>query len=161
AMMAGHSLGEISALVAAGALSDRDGLRLVAARGRLMQEAGEAAGEGGMLAVLGDGRAAAVEAARRLGLTVANDNGPTQVVLSGRSEALDDAAFELESHGLRSQRLSVRGAFHSPAMEPVVPAFRELLDEIEVREPRVPVLSCVTGEPFDDVRRRLAEALTH
>jgi [acyl-carrier-protein] S-malonyltransferase len=161
ALMGGHSMGEISALVAAGALGERDGLRVVAARGRLMEEAGDAAGDGGMLAVLGDGREAAVEAAAGLGLTVANDNGPGQVVLSGEADGLEAAAAELKKVGLRSRRLSVQGAFHSPAMEPIVPAFRELLAEIEVRDPEVPVLSCVTAEPFDDVRERLAQSITN
>jgi len=161
ALMAGHSMGEISALVAAGALGERDGLRVVAARGRLMQEAGEAAGDGGMLAVLGDGRDAAVEAADGLGLTVANDNGPSQVVISGEAEGLDAATSEVKKLGLRTRRLPVRGAFHSPAMDPIVPAFRELLAEVEVHEPAVPVLSCVTAEPFDDVRERLAQSITN
>jgi [acyl-carrier-protein] S-malonyltransferase len=160
-LMAGHSLGEISALVAAGALSEADGLRVVAERGRLMQEAAEAAGDGGMLAALGDKRDAIDEIARRLELTVANDNGPSQVVLSGPTASLDEAAVELIARGMRTRRLAIRGAFHSPAMERVVHPFRELLKEIEVREPRVPVLSGVTAEPFDDVRRRLSEAIAH
>ncbi len=83
--MAGHSLGEFAALVAAGALDERDGLRLVALRGRLMQEA---AGDGGMLAV-GAPVENAGELARRFELTVANDNSPEQVVLSGDSTAID------------------------------------------------------------------------
>jgi acyl transferase domain-containing protein len=161
ALMAGHSLGEISALVAAGALSERDGLLVVAERGRMMQEAADAAGDGGMLAALGDDRDAIDEVAQRLGLTLANDNGPSQVVLSGESGALDEAAVALKERGLRARRLAVRGAFHSPAMEPVVGPFRQLLDRIEVREPRVPVLSCVTAEPFDDIRLRLAQAIAH
>ncbi len=161
ALMAGHSLGEISALVAAGALSDRDGLLLVAERGRLMQEAAAAAGGGGMLAALGDERGAVDEVARRLGLTVANDNAPSQVVLSGESGALDAAASDLKEEGIRTRRLAVRGAFHSPAMEPAVGPFREVLEEIEVEKPRVPVLSGVTAEPFDDIRLRLSQAISH
>src|SRR3954447_13529702 len=158
-LMAGHSLGEISALVAAGALAEPDGLRLVIERGRLMQEAAEAAGEGGMLAALGDDRDAIDEIARRRReLTIANDNAPTQVVLSGPVADIDDAETELKERGLRARRLTVqgasrppvRGAFHSPAMERVVQPFRELLEDVEVREPRVTVLSGVTAEPFDD-----------
>ena len=89
---AGHSLGEVAALVAAGALSAEDGLRLVATRGRLMQESGERAGDGSMLALIGKGaadHAAAIAAAA--GLTVANDNAPNQVVLSGAKGAFDAA----------------------------------------------------------------------
>jgi [acyl-carrier-protein] S-malonyltransferase len=157
--MAGHSLGEITALVAAGALSEEDGLELVAARGRLMREAGEGAGDTGMLAVRGSS-ADVEEPAQRHGLTVANDNSPEQVVLSGPATGLDAASRELREQGLRSKRLPVGGAFHSPAVAPAVPAFRELLARVEVAEPSVPVLSCVTAEPFDDVRGRLAEAMT-
>jgi [acyl-carrier-protein] S-malonyltransferase len=160
-LMAGHSLGEISALVAAAALNEGDGLRVVAERGRLMQEAAEAAGDGGMLAALGDDRETVDEVARSLELTIANDNGPSQVVLSGPAAALDQAAAELKERGLRSRRLAVQGAFHSPAMESVVQPFRELLDDVEVRKPRVPVWSGVTAEPFDDVRQRLAQAIAY
>ncbi|MDQ5834980.1 MAG: ACP S-malonyltransferase, partial [Actinomycetota bacterium] len=89
AFMAGHSLGEISALVAAGALEAEDGLRLVAARGRLMQEAAEQTGDGGMLAVRARERAAVDEVAAATGLSLANDNAPDQLVLSGAPAALD------------------------------------------------------------------------
>ena len=91
-MMAGHSLGELAALVAAGCLSERDGLELVALRGKLMQESGERAGDGGMLALLGAGAADhATELADAHGLAVANDNSPQQVVLSGDRGAFADA----------------------------------------------------------------------
>src|SRR5262245_15283580 len=80
--MAGHSLGELPALTAAGAFDDLDGLALAVARGRAMQDAAESGSPSGMMAVLGAGDGAA-EAADRLGLTVANDNAPGQVVLSG------------------------------------------------------------------------------
>jgi len=161
ALMAGHSLGEIGALVAAAALSEGDGLRVVTERGRLMQEAADVAGDGGMLAALGDDRETVDEVARNLELTIANDNGPSQVVLSGPAAALDQAATELTERGLRTRRLAVQGAFHSPAMEPVVEPFRQLLDDVEVRKPRVPVWSGVTAEPFDDVRQRLAQAIAY
>jgi [acyl-carrier-protein] S-malonyltransferase len=157
--LAGHSLGEVAALVAADALAEEDGLLLVAARGRLMQEAAEAAGDGGMLAVLGRDRRAVEEGAARHKLVLANDNAPTQIVLSGDVRALDAAARDFESRGLRVRRLPVTGAFHSAAMAPAVGPFRALLREIEVRSPRLPVFSCVTGEPFDDVRRLLAQAI--
>jgi acyl transferase domain-containing protein len=160
-LLAGHSLGEIGALVAAGALDEADGLLIVSERGRLMQEAAEAAGDGGMLAALGDDRDAVDEVARRHELTVANENAPAQVVLSGPAAALDAAARELGERGLRARRLAIQGAFHSPAMERAVRPFRELLDGVEVRRPRVPVWSGVTGEPFDDVRERLAQAIAY
>jgi [acyl-carrier-protein] S-malonyltransferase len=156
-LMAGHSLGEITALVAADALDASDGLRLVAARGRLMQEARG----GGMIAVrVRGGRAPVEEVAAATGLTIANDNAPDQLVLSGALEALDRAEELLRERKVRAKRLPVGGAFHSPLMEPAVAPFQELVERIEVREPRVPVLSCVTAAPFNDVRDQLVQALT-
>jgi [acyl-carrier-protein] S-malonyltransferase len=161
ALMAGHSLGEISALVAAGALDAEDGLRLVAARGRLMQEAAEETGDGGMLAVRARERAPVEEVAAQTGLSVANDNAPDQLVLSGSLAALDDAERLLRERKVRAKRLPVAGAFHSPLMEPAVEPFRQLAERMEVREPRVPVMSCVTAAPFTDVREQLVQAITH
>jgi [acyl-carrier-protein] S-malonyltransferase len=161
ALMAGHSLGEISALVASGALDAEDGLRLVAARGRLMQEAAEETGDGGMLAVRARERAHVEEVAGETGLSVANDNAPDQLVLSGSLAALDDAERLLRERKVRAKRLPVAGAFHSPLMEPAVEPFRRLAELIELREPRVPVMSCVTAAPFTDVREQLVQAITH
>jgi malonyl CoA-acyl carrier protein transacylase len=159
-LMAGHSLGELGALVAAGCLSERDGLRLVVLRGRLMQRAGAQAGDGGMLALLGAGAAEQADAlAEAHGLSVANDNSPQQIVLSGARSTLPAAAAAAKELGLRAMELPVTGAFHSPMMEAAVPEFAAALEQVEVREPRVPVLSAVTAQPFDDVRRRLAEGL--
>ncbi len=158
---AGHSLGEVAALVAAGALSAEDGLRLVATRGRLMQESGERAGGGSMLALLGRGaaeRALAVAAAS--GLTVANDNAPNQVVLSGAKDAFDVAAEAARDHGLRAVPLPVTGAFHSPAMAGARPALEAALAAIDFWPPAVTVVSSITTGPFDDIRARLADALT-
>jgi len=155
--MGGHSLGELGALVAAGALSQRDGLELVVLRGRLMQ----AAGEGGMIALLGPGAADQASAlAQAHGLAVANDNSPQQVVLSGERDALPPAIAAAKELGLRGMELPVTGAFHSPMMAAAVPEFRAALEEVEIGQPRVPVFSAVTAEPFDDIRERLAQALT-
>ena len=159
--MAGHSLGEIGALVAAGALDADDGLRLVATRGRLMQEAAEETGDGGMIAVRARGdRTAIHDVANATGLSIANDNAPDQLVLSGATAALDEAEAALAEHKVRAKRLPVAGAFHSPLMEPAVEPFRTLVGEVEVGEPEVPVMSCVTAEPFDDIRACLVEAIT-
>jgi [acyl-carrier-protein] S-malonyltransferase len=157
-LIAGHSLGELAALVAAGSLGEADGLSLAVSRGRLMQELAENGPSGGMLAVLGrvDGVPALAE---RLGLVIANDNAPGQVVLSGPDDALDSARAELKEAGVRTVPLRVRGAFHSPAMQSAVPAFRAALAEIPFRAPSVTVFSSTTARPFDDIRRRLAEAL--
>jgi len=157
-LMAGHSLGEITALVAADALDSADGLRLVAARGRLMQEARG----GGMIAVRVRGdRGPVEEVAAATGLTIANDNAPDQLVLSGALDALDRAEESLSERKVRAKRLPVGGAFHSPLMEPAIAPFREVVEGIDFREPRVPVFSCVTAAPFEDVREQLVAALTH
>jgi [acyl-carrier-protein] S-malonyltransferase len=161
-VMAGHSLGEITALVAAGAIGAEDGLRLVAARGKLMQEAAEHTGDGGMTAVRAraDTRDAVAEVAAEVGVAIANDNAPDQLVLSGALSALDDAEALLKERGIRAKRLPVAGAFHSPLMEPAVGPFRAVVDAIEFAEPRVPVYSCVTAKPFADVPGLLVRALT-
>ena len=156
--IAGHSLGEVAALVAAGAITVRDGLRLSIARGELMQRAAESVGPGGMMAILGNGEAAR-ELAERSGLTVANDNAPGQVVLSGAADSLRAAARSAKEAGLRVVRLPIQGAFHSPAMRSAVPAFRALLSSIEFRSPSVPVFSSITGQPFENAREQLADAL--
>ena len=155
--MAGHSLGELAALVAAGALSERDGAELVALRGRLMARAEE----GGMLALLGAGAAErAAELAQAHGLSVANDNSPQQVVLSGARTSLLAAAEHAEELGLKARQLPVTGAFHSPLMAPAVPEFSIALEDISFGETRVPVLSAVTAAQFEDPRAQLAQALT-
>jgi len=160
-MMAGHSLGELAALVAAGCLSERDGLELVALRGKLMQESGERAGDGGMLALLGAGAADhAAELADAHGLAVANDNSPQQVVLSGDRRAFAGASAAAKELGLRPMDLPVTGAFHSPMMAEAVPEFEAALARAEIGPPRVTVLSAVSAAPFEDVRAQLAQALT-
>ena len=159
--MAGHSLGELAALVAAGALEERDGLELVALRGRLMQESGENAGDGGMLALVGKGAADhAAELAESNGLSVANDNSPQQVVLSGARDSLPGAAAAAEEIGLRAIDLPVSGAFHSPMMRDAVPAFEKAVKAAKISKPRVKVLSAVTAAPFDDIAAQLTAALT-
>src|SRR5918995_3110949 len=135
-VMAGHSLGEITALVAAEAISAEDGLRLVAARGRLMQEAAEETGDGGMTAVRARGdRGPVHEVAESTGLSVANDNAPDQLVLSGATAALDEAEAALSERKVRAKRLPVAGAFHSPLMKPAVEPFRALVGETEIGAP--------------------------
>jgi len=162
--MAGHSLGELAALVAGGVLSERSALELVALRGRLMQEAGERAGDGGMLALLGAGAAEHAGQIAALGdLAVANDNSPQQVVLSGSKSAFGAVADAARELGLRPLELPVTGAFHSPMMASAVPEFEAALAGAELAPeptPGVTVISAVTAQPFDDVRLRLAEALT-
>lgn len=156
--VAGHSLGELAALVGAGALSPEDGLRLAARRGELMQLSGEAEPGGGMLALIGDDEQAR-EVAANHSLTVANDNSPGQVVLSGGLDARELAATDAKSRGLKAAQLPVTGAFHSSAMAAAVPDFELALAEVEFAEPHTVALSGVTAAPFDDIPVRLAEAL--
>jgi [acyl-carrier-protein] S-malonyltransferase len=158
---AGHSLGELGALVAAGVLAERAALELVALRGRLMQHAGEVDGDGGMVALLGaEAAERADEVATPHGLSIANDNSPQQVVLSGPREVLPAAEQTARELGLRAMILPVTGAFHSPMMASAVPAFAHALAEVELGPARSTVISAVSAEPFDDVRARLVQALT-
>ena len=155
----GHSLGEYAALVAAGALAFEDAVLLVDERAAAMAEAGELR-PGGMLAILG-GEAQAVRAfAERLGLSVANDNAPGQLVLSGPLETLEAAERAArEETGARARRLDVSAAFHSPLMEPAAARLRAALERAAVSAPRIPVYCNGTAAPFTDVRRELAENL--
>jgi malonyl CoA-acyl carrier protein transacylase len=156
--IAGHSLGELGALVAGGSLTFEDGMRVAARRGRLMQAVADEAPVGGMLALLG-AEETAREVAAAHAVTVANDNAPGQLVVSGPRERLDAATAEAQREGLKAIPLRVGGAFHTRAMAPAVPEFEAALREVEVRPPKVPVYSSITAQPFNDVRARLAEAL--
>ncbi len=158
-MLAGHSLGELAALVAGGALGPEQGLRLAVVRGRLMEEAAQRT-PGGMLASLGGEEATVREIAARYELTVANENAPGQLVLSGPSDGLGEARKELRASGAKAIRLPVAGAFHSPLMTEAAAAFRAALEEVEFEAPELPVYSSTSAAPFDGIRDRLAAALT-
>lgn len=152
---AGHSLGEITALTAAGVLDPRDALRVVVERGRVMGEAPA----GGMVVVRADVEAAA-DLAAATGAVVANDNGPGQVVLSGTDRALAAVKPLAAERGIKARRLDVAGAFHSPLMRDAARRLRDTLADIPVRPPTAPVLCCATARPFHDVRAQLALAVT-
>jgi [acyl-carrier-protein] S-malonyltransferase len=167
AYVAGHSLGEFSALVAAGALSFEAGLLLVARRAEAMQRAADAR-PGSMSSVLGlsaEGVEMAVEAAAQgQVLAVANDNAPGNVVVSGEWTALERlpaAAKELGAK--RVVPLNVGGAFHSPLMAPAVEVFEPHLAAAPLRDPAIPVVANATAEPVTDaqeLRRLLTRQLT-
>jgi [acyl-carrier-protein] S-malonyltransferase len=156
AAAAGHSLGELAALAAAGVLTVEDALDLVVLRGRLMAEADP---DGSMVALVGASDEDAAAIARDAGVTIANDNAPGQIVLSGPRERLAGVEADAGRRSVRAVALPVAGAFHSPSMQPAVGAFRAALDEVELREPRFPVYSCAAARPFEDVRAELAAAL--
>jgi [acyl-carrier-protein] S-malonyltransferase len=150
---AGLSLGEYTALVFAGALSFRDGLKVVRARGRAMQAAADAT-PSGMASVLGP-EAAEVEAlvaeARGAGtLEVANLLCPGNTVVSGTAAAIDAACKLAESRGLRTIRLAVAGAFHTDLMKPADQKLAEALAGVELKPPRIPVWSNVDAKPHTD-----------
>jgi [acyl-carrier-protein] S-malonyltransferase len=159
---AGHSLGEFVALVASGALELRPALELVVARGRAMQEASEER-PGTMTALLGVGADDAVEICElaRGGdvLAVANENAPKQTVLSGSVGAIERAEELARSRGAKAMRLRVAGAFHSPLMEPALPAIREAVAALEFTTPRFPVVPNVSGRPTSEPSE-LRDALT-
>ena len=154
----GHSLGELAAAAAAGSISVEDGLRLAVARGRAMQDAADA-DPGGMLAVLGSGEGVAALVCS-IGLTVANDNAPDQVVLSGPADAIAEARTRFKEAGIRTVRLPISGAFHSSSMRAAIPDFTSALDRVEVEEPTSCLLSSITTKPVTDLRKGLLLALT-
>ena len=151
--MAGHSLGEYSALVAAGALDFAEALHLVRRRGELMQEA-VPVGQGAMAAVIGlEAEAVAALAAEAAGdgqevCAVANLNGPAQTVLAGHKEAIDLAvALARERGAKKATLLAVSAPFHSPLMRPAREAMAGLLERASFRDPRVPVVTNVDAAP--------------
>lgn len=154
AFVAGHSVGEYAAIVAAGCLSFPDALLLVARRGDLMARARV---DGGMAAVLGLDRPAVAEViaivASPTDLVVANDNAPGQVVISGTRAALIDAEPALRTAGARRVvGLPVSGPFHSPWMAEISGELAAAIDEAEWHDADPPLVSNVTGEPMTDAR---------
>ncbi|MGH3375768.1 MAG: type I polyketide synthase, partial [Actinoallomurus sp.] len=138
--VAGHSIGEVAAAHVAGVLSLADACALVAARGRLMQ----ALPAGGAMVAI---QATEAEVAARLvdGVSIAAINGPSSVVISGAESSVLSVAEAFE--GRRTRRLSVSHAFHSPLMEPMLEAFRAVVEGLSFQAPEIPLVSTVTGEP--------------
>ena len=168
-MVAGHSLGELTALAAAGAMDFADGLRLVRERGRLMKQAGEQS-PGGMAAVLKmddeEVEQACQEASDEIGqpVQIANYNSPGQVVISGDKDALARAIELLKQRGgRRIIPLAVSIAAHSPLMASVVGEYRAAVDATSFRVPEVPVVANISARPLlgvDEIRDELAGQLT-
>ena len=167
-LVAGHSLGEYSALCAAGAFTLADTARLLKTRGQAMQSA-VPVGEGGMTALIGaeidQAEAVASEAAAAGGTcVVANDNAPGQVVISGTLDALARAGEIAKTKGIkRALPLAVSAPFHSPLMQPAAQIMAEVLAAVAIRPLAVPVLANVTASEAHDpesVRRLLVEQVT-
>lgn len=169
AMVAGHSLGEITALVAAGAIEFEHGLRLVRERGRLMAEAGEQS-PGAMAAILGLDvetlRAVCAEASAAVGkpLVVANDNCPGQIVISGDSQALDFALPLAQAQGAkRTIKLAVSVAAHSPLMAYAETEFKQVIARTPITTPHIPIVGNIHATfltEIDDIRTELSGQLT-
>ena len=162
AFVAGHSLGEYSALAAAGTFSIADAARLLRVRGDAMQNA-TPVGVGAMAALLGLDAEAAAEVARQAAqgevCDVANDNGGAQVVVSGHKAAVERAVALAPSKGAkRAVMLTVSAPFHCALMAPAAAAMREALAEVAMREPAVPVVANVEAAPLTDPAR-IREAL--
>jgi [acyl-carrier-protein] S-malonyltransferase len=167
--VAGHSLGEYSALAAAGSLTLADAARLLKLRGQAMQKA-VPVGIGAMAALLGldleQAQKIAAEAAAATGkvCAAANDNAPGQVVLSGHKEAVEKAvAIAAEQGAKRSVILPVSAPFHCSLMQPAAEAMQAALEEAAVAMPVVPLIATVTAKPVSDpatIRRQLVEQVT-
>ena len=153
--VAGHSLGEYSALVAVDALDLADALRLVRKRGELMQEHGS----GTMAAIIGLDTEAVTQVASEAGAEVANFNAPGQTTVSGREETVERAMALAKEHGARRcVRLPVSAAFHSSLMAPVVDGLRPLIEKTAFRQATVPLVTNVDASPIqhpDDLRQEL------
>jgi [acyl-carrier-protein] S-malonyltransferase len=167
--VAGHSLGEFSALVAAGTLTFEDALLLVQKRGQLMKEAGES-NPGGMAAIIGLQAAqvdeCCTQAREATGgyVGIANDNCPGQIVISGDEQTLQAGMEAMEAAGARKVvRLAVSIAAHSPLMAEAAAAFRQALEKIAIRPPKVPFVANATASALtnpDQIRGALCQQLT-
>ena len=160
---AGLSLGEFTALAAAGTWSFEDGLKLVRARGRYMQEACEAT-RGGMAAIIGLDEAATREVCAATGVTLANLNCPGQIVISGEADRIPAAVEAAKARGAkRAIPLPVAGAYHSPLMASAQPKLANALAAVPTHAPGLPVIANVTAQPhgaLDTISGALVQQVT-
>jgi [acyl-carrier-protein] S-malonyltransferase len=146
--VAGHSLGEYTALVAAGVLDFADAVYLSRERGRLMHEAGQIT-PGGMAAIIGLDEAPLAELCTEAGAKVANINCPGQIVISGAEDNLNQAVELAKSRGAhRAIPLQVSGAFHTPLMQPAVDGMTGIIAKMEFRDPTTPIIGNTTAQPL-------------
>ncbi|MDB6035660.1 MAG: Malonyl CoA-acyl carrier protein transacylase [Verrucomicrobiales bacterium] len=160
---AGLSLGEFTALAAAGVLTFEDGLNVVRQRGKFMQEACETT-KGGMAAIIGLDETKTREVCAEAGVSLANLNCPGQIVISGETEKMEKACEIAKAKGAKKALpLSVAGAYHSPLMVSAQDKLRTALGIVPIGIPTVPVISNVTAKPHDapsDIHRRMVEQVT-
>jgi acyl transferase domain-containing protein/NADPH:quinone reductase-like Zn-dependent oxidoreductase/SAM-dependent methyltransferase/acyl carrier protein len=144
AVVMGHSVGEYVAACVAGVFSLEEGLKLIAARGRLMQQKCE---HGTMAAVAAEARLVAAEVeAYRKDVSIAGLNGPGNTVISGRTDAIEELIAKFAKGGIKTKRLTVSHAFHSPMMDPMLEDFRRFAETVKYNVPRIPLISNVSGQ---------------
>lgn len=162
-IVAGHSLGELTSLVAAEVLPFHDALRLVRRRGQLMQEASETH-PGTMMAVLGLKEQEVSKVVHENGVKIANINGPEQIVVSGPKRYIDEVAIKIEARGGKIRYLKVSGAFHSPLMRPAQESLKEYILSLNFKNPRKPILSNTSARPLHraiSLKNELVNQLCH
>jgi [acyl-carrier-protein] S-malonyltransferase len=164
AFMAGHSLGEYTALVAAQVLDLKDAVRLTRERGRLMHEAGQRV-PGGMAAIIGLDEVLVEEVCQETGAQIANLNSPGQIVVSGERKALAHAIDLARAMGARHiAPLKVSGAFHSALMQPAAEGMATAISQLNLRDPSVPIVVNSTAQPVttaDEVKEELLRQLSN
>ena len=162
--LAGHSLGEYTALVVAGVFDFATGVRLARERGRLMHEAGQIQ-KGSMAAIIALDEDKVDDVCKEADVVMANINSPGQIVISGAADNITKAIeLATEAGAKRAIPLAVSGAFHSPLMKPAVDGMRQYLDSVEYNTPTIPVIANVTATPLtaaDDVKKELVDQLTN
>jgi len=162
--LAGHSLGEYTALAVAGVFNFSTAVRLARERGRLMHEAGQLQ-SGSMAAIIGLDESILAEVCQKTDTVMANINCPGQIVISGAADNIARAIEMATAAGAkRAIELQVSGAFHSPLMKPAVDGLIKYLDETELKDPSIPVIANMTGEPLSTaavVKTELRNQLTN
>jgi [acyl-carrier-protein] S-malonyltransferase len=157
--VAGHSLGEYTALVAAGVLGFADAVYLARERGRLMHEAGQIV-PGGMAAIIGLDEAPLAELCAETGARIANINCPGQIVISGAEDNLNQATELAKSRGAhRAIPLQVSGAFHTQLMQPAVDGMAKVIAKLEFKDPTTPIIGNTTAQPLTTARAVKEELL--
>ena len=162
--MAGHSLGEYTALVAAGVLDFSDAVRLTRQRGSLMQQAGQIA-PGGMVAIIGLDEVAVEAVCQETGARISNINSPGQIVISGSRESMVRSIDLSLSMGARySKPLNVSGAFHSHLMEPAVEGMSRAITDVKFNDPLVPIVVNSTAKPVataEEIKQELLDQISN